>query len=919
MFNLRGFPHPSCPTSIEIHSGRADRPCRRENTLHSPYSPEPCAFENQCRSLDIALYPIDNAYERPIQVTLSERSASIVVRAEQQFHHREKHRLTLRKHFCELIEGPSYPDKRGLVCRDFAPNNKYGNYLGFVDLRTAKDNPCEGSPIAMGVLAPPSQFRNGSDSIIITAPYGPLFGGPSFKSSIYAMQDPESGSYCAQASISMAVGMLCDRGARMKGQSTITFLGNPRTRVGEVSPVCLASTMNRSRIAQFSVTGMTPFQCLNALRTQSNGVSARLVWVRKSEYQLPDLLIDRIIRANVAARFPVIFFVDAIEWYNEGNPERFPNPAHAVVLIGYKKIPLPQAFRNGAIVDEHRAPHEIEYIAHDPGAQPFLIKERFEALKSAWAFQKPPIVGGRVENELFFIPVADCRVSVHLDECVRFLMGYKFRNIDRIEPSVVSWGDDPVAKQCIERFCEFVQGLNSDCDITMKLVDRTDLAHEYAAPEQRNGIGKCLSDAFETKFSGNRYWCIACYRNGELGALFAFDAEYRLTNEEVYNPGWYSLGIAFLIERDNINWRLDWLLKPLAIPNNQRVAAHGKTPRVDFSLKKSVPLDLRSCVLSSSSNRPLRELIADLNQLSGVTRFEAFLLRDIDIREWFTDRGEVTPSELMSDRSNVEIIVDRLVAAIEPFDDVRYACLATFFPDISSANDKEREIAIKCLVNSILVASDLVRNGKMDFPRVEAVVGSTIDVCPCMDCRKAKRCFHSLPEDKQSILIDSLQRVVRRVKTEGVPEFAICLEVEPGESYILNGAEAIDRLFAEIEEDDELKDSIFLNLDVMHMMNCTVPVEANDLERWVHRIGHSHVCDQPSMHTIDQPMGTHTPISQIESEYLPYFRLLRSASEGRSKRFSKCISIELESNDRSEFINRSVGAVRNLRAMASRI
>ena len=318
--------------------------------------------------------------------------------------------------------------------------------------------------------------------------------------------------------------------------------------------------------------------------------------------------------------------------------------------------------------------------------------------------------------------------------------------------------------------------------------------------------------------------------------------------------------------------------------------------------------------------------------MSDVRWFEPLLLRDEDIQEIFGREERRTPTELLAAIESATRVESWLVGAfraagrdsdgndLAPENRPAIACLATYYPDITSHVEPRRIVAIDALINTVLMAIRLKKlHGLSEIVMVEAVCGAVVDACSCDVCRAAARCYCSTPRDKVVLLLQSLREVVQRVKKDepDIP-FCVCLELEPGESYVLNAFDRIDAVFSVVDRDAILKEHIGLNADITHMMGCSPPVTAQQLVRWRHRIAHSHVCDQPSMHTIDQPLGSWTAVCQMESNYVPYFRLLatREATDGEVP-FSGCVSVELESNDRWEFVYRSVAAVRHLAGMVA--
>ncbi len=950
MFRKNGFHQPGCPPPVEISSGRLHRPCRQESTTR-PGQAEPigCSFRELCAAVAPRLDVIEWAYGPDIRVTLAERSTSIVVRAEQQFHNKERHRITVRKHFCELTKGVPPAPRTALDCHDLTPGEEYGEYLGFVDLRTAGydgSHDATGATLAMGLLAPPRRFRSSEGTFLITGSFGPIFGGPSFPSTIYSMHDPAGGgAYCAHACLTMAVAMLGDRGARLKGPYTLTFLGAPRRRLTAHPPpqrgpadMCLGHGLSDPGTSWFDIHGLTPTQCQRVLRDAWTGVSARLVWVEKDHCRLPEPVMDCIVRAYVSARFPVIFFVDAPTWYGH-DLDLYLDPqsgqgetGHAVVVVGFQRnpsppIPVPAVNKSQPAVIA--PPDQMVYLVHDPGQVPFLPVPSDQAFGAGWQFQRCDSPHFRAANHLTFLPVADCGVTVHLDECVRFLRGEEFQYdfVLHRERPILSPTIEPDQAALVTAFRPYVDGVVASpavFELRMILADRHDLSELFAAPENRQSIGAGMDALFRLpELSGRRFWCISGYEWGRLGVLFLFDAEDlgRAVNE--ISPAQGALRLAVQVRPVDGGHEITALWRPYVavVPTAKVSGTAGSLVVPDGSKRR----ELEASVLTSSSSWRLADLLGDLVRVAGVRRFEPLLLRNEDIREVFGKDEQRASTELLASPDAAARVESWLVDTFQVIgadlsDECRprIACLATYFPGITSQVGERRAAAIRALTAVVLMAIRLRRDHALaEVALVEAVCGAVIDPCPCDVCRAASRCYCSTRQVKLGLLRDSLREVVRAVrKVEPDEPFRVCLEVEPGETYVLNGVQPVEDLLAEVSQDPELRDHVALNADIIHLLGCSPPVPADQLARWGDWIGHGHVCDQPSMHTIDQPMGTWTSVCQVDSAYMPYFRVLaRRAADGK-RPFSGCVSVELESNDRMECVYRSVSAVRHLTGMA---
>ncbi len=117
-----------------------------------------------------------------------------------------------------------------LNCRqihDGELGDRFGRYLGFIDLRL--NSPF--APLAMGLLALPRRCINSAAHRFVTGEYGRIFGGPGFPCTLYVMHDPETGgAHCAQSTVIMSLAALSDRGARLTGSFTLTYLAYRKSR-----------------------------------------------------------------------------------------------------------------------------------------------------------------------------------------------------------------------------------------------------------------------------------------------------------------------------------------------------------------------------------------------------------------------------------------------------------------------------------------------------------------------------------------------------------------------------------------------------------------------------------------------------------------------------------------------------------------
>ena len=333
---------------------------------------------------------------------------------------------------------------------------------------------------------------------------------------------------------------------------------------------------------------------------------------------------------------------------------------------------------------------------------------------------------------------------------------------------------------------------------------------------------------------------------------------------------------------------------------------------------------LKPAVLSSSSIYPLGDLFEEVRLVSGVAAFDLLLLRDTDILE--TDLASILlpawnrARALVDDRTHARIMAESPWERIAGWiietcrkssgPEFRIPALATYYPDVSSLDPERRALAVKALENTVRIALELARHGLMTAPIVEMVCGQILDTCSCKQCKSQNLVLISSRAEKRHRLFESCRRVI-----EALPgrKFALGLELEPGEHYVLNNKKSIDNMFKSIESDPVLADYIGMNIDIAHMR--IAKVKPRHLEPYLHRIVHAHVADHPGMQTRDQHVGKYMPIQQDGvGGYRPYMRLLwmRARMPQGGLPFSGAIALELEGCNHIDWIHNSLSALKHL-------
>ena len=333
---------------------------------------------------------------------------------------------------------------------------------------------------------------------------------------------------------------------------------------------------------------------------------------------------------------------------------------------------------------------------------------------------------------------------------------------------------------------------------------------------------------------------------------------------------------------------------------------------------------LQSSVMTSSSIRSLSDIFDEIRAVSNVGRFDLMILRDIDLEQIRKETG----INIFSDKPNEAPAITRFLGEPEHFEptrdwiqsrchrpDVEIVALASYLPDVTSLCDSRREMAIEALVATTRIGLALTKQGTMPHPIIEMVCGTTLDPCECLSCG-GETIYVYDRRGKIRLLCRSLDDVIQRVRDrEGNAEasFTLALEMEPGETYVLNGLEPLETLADELAPDGEyhnLRQHVGFNLDIAHMK--IAKISADQLENVKGLFVHAHISDHPGMHTRDQVVGTWTEIERDHSGYFDYLKLLADHGGANPLPFSGAVALELEGCNRMSWIHRSLDAMNHL-------
>jgi hypothetical protein len=446
------------------------------------------------------MFPLTETYGQNIRCTLTEPSSSIVPRSEHQFSKDERVRLSLRKHFHEVLSDS--PSEHPFACGglDGEPV-RFGEYLGFVDLRLR----FAVAPIALGLLAPPGPLRD-KDTAIVLGEYGSMFGGLAFPCTVFSMQDEQyGGAVCAHACVIMALGMLADRGARIHGSYTLAFLGNRPLGKG----ACGREGEEGVPEKRFGVYGLSTKEICGLIH--ACGAFGH-PYIRGGSGE--ERLIGKLIEAHIEARFPIIMLVDTEAWHNTTRPgvarprdarlqenlphetrSEEPEPGHAVTIVGFRRV---------------LGSREIELVVHDPAYIPYMAVPLSSCLESTrslkrrqgWDGNGKPIYEPTEETHLAF--TGDGAINVFAGDCLA------------------------VAAETSPQFRRIIEDEKAG-DYSIRLLRGEDVAAAYA-PAAGRTIQQARLEADELKAvldKRRRYWCIEARskRRPDRSELLVFAAE----------------------------------------------------------------------------------------------------------------------------------------------------------------------------------------------------------------------------------------------------------------------------------------------------------------------------------------------------------------------------------------------------------
>lgn len=571
-----------------------------------------------------------------------------------------------------------------------SPQETFSEYLGFIDLRLHSRQ----SPIALGLLAPPRIMSTDSSYRLILGDYGPIFGGPSFSCCTFSMHDPEtSGAECTQSAAINCLTLLSDRGVRLLGGYTLSYLGKPKQKARPRTG-CIGSDERISGC--FTVQGLRYSELASLLSLPLlNASVSRVQLPEKSAIQDSDdsigggdkffpydsslstatggsddrPIIDtrelsvRLFEAYIDARFPAIIYVNHRVWLQNlglSDSEIPENVSHAIVVIGYRRsrpenlprsAPFPAVFNKSATEKWDKSTGSLsfetelgELVVNDPGYLPFLTVSIDRVLSAAAA--------SNVHNYMQYLFVGTNELVCHALDCIAALNNSR---------------DNKLTIADFRRWRSFVNQERAHRDnrgYKIALVHRDDIIAKYFHPSaypRPNAVPETSQNAEIDRFRQNldemndvievlpnsQFWCIACFDKIKgLECAWLFDSSKSLP--KTGRP--WDVGIFFSQETSSSfvvefserieKKRAEREREQLKGDVDEGLVDEGMVDEdppipseVDYTANFETRFALRESILSSCSTVPLQRLASEVTALTNIRLIDLYVLRDIDIED----------------------------------------------------------------------------------------------------------------------------------------------------------------------------------------------------------------------------------------------------------------------------------------------
>lgn len=290
-----------------------------------------------------------------------------------------------------------------------------------------------------------------------------------------------------------------------------------------------------------------------------------------------------------------------------------------------------------------------------------------------------------------------------------------------------------------------------------------------------------------------------------------------------------------------------------------------------------------------------------------IRNVDLFAFQTDDLRNYYdADKGS-SPLEVVSDHRHPEMIARKLhrdVSEIAQKFDHSFSLrgFATYFPEISSLVEDDRQRAVRALTNIIEMAGFLQTEHQYDTRFVEIVAGTRLyaprqakgDAVTADTQYKDVMAKKASREDKQKALLTSLDHLSEVALKNNV---WIGIEVEPGLLPFMADLDDMRSLARRLNMPGTVShpERIGFNIDCCHMHLCDIKAKDLDIEEIRNRIVHVHIGDIGPGHLSDLVTGVRTYPQKYHDWFDLFARVSLDMPRGDAyPDFSGCLSVELE-------------------------
>jgi len=849
------------------------------------------------------------------------------------------------------VEEPRWAKRVYITVED----DKGRRYVGFVNIRALKlfwrrldsdkqqylnvQTPREGDLICSAYLSPPKHLVDDNFRFPVSVDLGVYFnelGG--FKGTVFASPVKIWGGMCSQACVYMASYSVIEHGARVLGVSDITFAASGKASdIGEKD--ILITGLNSSNIV-----GVFPgFLRLNAFmerlvfKGKNSGNDEWLlnrqacVLASYLDQGFPIILLVKV--SHLVDLYPHVYSSDVLEKFANWTNKMKDNPdenLHAILLVGYRPAGPDNRLYEFVYHDSLSVPYmripmdklgDIAFDSVEGKGKPYA----FEFIVPLPEYVHTPLAQNITkQQENGNNKNIDIRSSI-FDSSLHYKS-----EIQAYETSIIISDDDQELQQP-SSYRGYFQLKCPGKESKFCLVTRKDFFHRYVSlnvdDREKEFEAWC---AFETRLP-EAFWV------EELGK--ACDPTHiRIADRAI--PGFW----AWSAETNTFD---EYYQKPLLQAAQGMLMIDCKTAHPFIHLKRGLNvLDVRKShplqigAITSFHVGPLVEALRVLafHRIQYVDLF-AFQIDDI-IKYYGASTGDSPLENVSSSAKSPMTIAEQIardvhIVSREMSHNFFINGFATYFPEISSVNKKEREKAVNALLNIIRIAGVLRKDYGFDSRYVEIVAGTKLSdprvatkrmEIPGRTMKKKKTVVLAKKADyKQKFLYlcDSLSQLSKAAHENDV---YIAVEIEPGVLPFLSRPEDIELLTAYLDGEYENASKLVcpgrigLNIDVSHMWICEVDSNLFKNKRCRDYITHAHIGDIGPGHMCDLVPGT---VHSYE-DYEPWLDMFNSIANELPRStehlpdFSCCLSVELEACRNPQMIGSAYYRARNMLTQYSR-